>query len=95
MIQEMTDRIASVLPGITGLEADAVCAAITRPPKPEMGDLAFPCFQLAKVRGKAPQVIAAELVPEAAAALAGSGIIVESTGPYLNFRFDRKRLPPG
>ncbi|HPH01570.1 MAG TPA: arginine--tRNA ligase [Spirochaetota bacterium] len=95
MILEMIDRIASVLPGITSLGEDAVRSAITRPPKPEMGDLAFPCFPLAKVRGKAPQVIAAELVPEAAAALAGSGIIVESAGPYLNFRFDRKKVAAG
>lgn len=95
MIQEMTDLIVQVLPALTGLDAEAVRAAITRPPKPDMGDLAFPCFPLAKVRGKAPQVIANELLPEVAAALAKDTVIVESAGPYLNFRFDRKKIAAG
>ena len=31
------------------------------PPKQEMGDFAFPCFQMAKVFRKAPNMIAEEL----------------------------------
>ena len=92
MIQEMNERILGVLPNIIGLAPDLVRAALTRPPKPEMGDLAFPCFPLAKTRGKAPQAIAIDLMPEVASALADAGILVEATGPYLNFRFDRKKV---
>ena len=53
------------------------------PQKPELGDVAFPCFQLAKVLRQAPPRIAAQL----AETLAVSDPIarVEATGPYLNF----------
>lgn len=58
-----------------------------RPPRPEMGDLAFPCFPLAKALKKAPPAIAGEI----AAAIVPSGLIAsaEAVGPYVNFRFDR------
>jgi arginyl-tRNA synthetase len=61
-------------------------ALLTRPPKVEMGDLAFPCFPLAKIRRAAPPAIAAEL----AAGIPAEGPIarVAATGPYLNFYAD-------
>ncbi len=34
---------------------------LEQPPKPELGDFAFPCFRLAKVLRKAPQMIASEI----------------------------------
>ena len=43
------------------LELENIEKLIEIPPKPEMGDFAFPCFQLAKVMRKAPNMIAAEL----------------------------------
>ena len=39
----------------------AVEELLTTPPRPEMGDLAFPCFPLAKRLRQAPPAIAAEL----------------------------------
>lgn len=42
-------------------------------------------FALAKKRRKSPVVIAGELAAELKERLAPSGIIVESTGPYINF----------
>ena len=61
-------------------------ALLTAPPKVEMGDLAFPCFPLAKVRRMAPPQIAAEL----AAAIEPGGAIreVKALGPYVNFFAD-------
>lgn len=66
--------------------------ALTQPPKPEMGDLAFPCFPLAKILGRKPNEIAAELTSIVAAPLdaaAQAGQIprvdrVQAVGPYLN-----------
>lgn len=79
-----------------GYAAGPEVPGVTRPPKPEMGDLAFPCFPLAKVLRKAPPQIAGELIPAAQARLdqaAAAGEIpavasVEAVGPYLNLRFD-------
>ncbi|MDP6539367.1 MAG: arginine--tRNA ligase [Planctomycetota bacterium] len=55
-----------------------------------LGDLAFPCFALAKTLRKAPPAIAAEL----AAAVEGEleGIDAAATGPYVNFTIERALL---
>ncbi|HCW04134.1 MAG TPA: arginine--tRNA ligase, partial [Clostridium sp.] len=56
------------------------------PPKQEMGDFAFPCFQMAKVFRKAPNMIAEEL--KSKINIEGFEKI-ESMGPYLNFFVDK------
>ncbi len=43
------------------LQLDFIEGLIEIPPRPEMGDYAFPCFQLAKALKKAPNIIAQEL----------------------------------
>jgi arginyl-tRNA synthetase len=74
--------IVAALSEGTNLTVDEVAGLLAPPPKPELGDLAFPCFRLAKALRKAPAQIAADL----AATLAGDGIIAttRATGPYLN-----------
>lgn len=61
---------------------------LEKPPQPDMGDVAFPCFTFAKTFKKAPQAIAIELVEK----LEPSGLVgkIEAAGPYVNFHFDRK-----
>lgn len=54
------------------------------PPKPELGDFAFPCFTVAKELRKAPPMIAQDLASE----LKIEGIRVTATGPYVNFFID-------
>ncbi len=53
------------------------------PPQKEMGDLAFPCFRLAKERGKNPAELAKEIVSQMGI---GDRYIAraEATGPYVN-----------
>jgi len=70
-----------------------VAAQLNPPPQVEMGDLAFPCFPLAKVRRAAPPKIAAEL----AAAIRSGGAIarVEAQGPYVNFFADPAAMLAG
>lgn len=68
------------------LELGVIEGLIEIPPKPEMGDYAFPCFQLAKSFRKAPNMISAELKTK----INGEGFEkVEALGPYLNFFMDK------
>ena len=54
------------------------------------GDLAFPCFRLAKERKAPPPKVAGELANTLSQSL--KDVEVLATGPYLNFRIDRVRL---
>ncbi len=87
-MEEFADQIRRALAERAGLALDDV--RLEQPRDPRHGDLAFPCFPLAKRLRKAPPAIAAELAPELAAALPGIG--VEALGPYLNFRLERAAL---
>jgi arginyl-tRNA synthetase len=64
--------------------------AIESPPDGKMGDLAVPCFPLAKLLRKSPQAIAADLV----SFIPPAGLIskVETSGAYVNFFMDREKL---
>lgn len=63
---------------------------IELPRDPSLGDLAFPCFALAKNLKKAPAAIAAELAAKLSSTL--HGVATAASGPYLNFKIDRTRL---
>ncbi len=65
------------------LTADEISALIEIPPKPELGDFAFPCFSLAKAMHKAPQMIASDLK----VAIGEVDYIedIKVQGAYLNF----------
>jgi arginyl-tRNA synthetase len=73
----------------TGLPADAVAGQIGRPPKPEMGDYAFPCFAYAKASKLAPPAAAGNVVEQlkADAALAPLAEKIDNAGAFLNIRF--------
>ncbi len=68
---------------IEGLTAEDITGLIEIPPKPEMGDFAFPCFRLAKTMRKAPQMIASDIKT----AIGEVDFIekIEVQGAYLNF----------
>lgn len=55
-----------------------------------MGDVAFPCFSMAKGLKRNPAELAAELAPK----IAPEGLIarVEAKGPYVNFFLDTPKL---
>ncbi|MCA9716719.1 MAG: arginine--tRNA ligase, partial [Myxococcales bacterium] len=76
----------AALPEAAGLSEDDAAGLLERPPTPDMGDFAFPCFRLARTLRKGPPVIAAEL---ARALTEGGDPLVESAaalGPYVNIR---------
>nr|WP_188593316.1 arginine--tRNA ligase [Paenibacillus silvae] len=80
----MKQAAARIAP-LTGLAQEDVLKLMEVPPQEAMGDVAFPCFILAKTLKKAPAVIASDI----AAALQAEGLDTEAAGPYVNIRFDR------
>ncbi len=81
------EHIIDKLQELTGLEREVIAKAVETPPDEKLGDLAFPCFPLAKVMRKAPPVIAQELAEQ----LSADEYIerVDAVGGYLNFFYDR------
>lgn len=79
-------NIADKLKEHIDMELETIEKLIEIPPKPEMGDYAFPCFQLAKTFRKAPNMIAEELSEK----INKEGFEkVEALGPYVNFFMDK------
>ncbi len=87
-MKTFTDAIRRAIADATGLAAADV--KLEAPRDAAMGDLAFPCFQVAKAARKPPPVVASELARSLPAEL--SGISVVATGPYVNFSIDRSDL---
>lgn len=81
-------EVAKKISTAVDMELDKVLDLIEIPPQSNMGDYAFPCFQLAKTMRKAPNMIAAEF----AGKFSGDGIIekAEQAGGYLNFFVNKK-----
>lgn len=80
----MKTKIAElILKNVNGLNMDEVMGLIEIPPKPEMGDFAFPCFRLAKTMKKAPQIIASDIKD----AIGDVDFLdeIQVLGAYLNF----------
>src|SRR5690606_4885696 len=86
LAQEVAKLLAPLIPEAAGLDVDAVAALLAPPPKPELGEFAFPCFRLAKPLRSAPPKIAAELAEQLRSL--DNPLIAEATpaGPYLNLR---------
>lgn len=79
-------KVAELIKTEVDMDLKTIEKLIEIPPKPEMGDFAFPCFQLAKTFRKAPNMIAEELKEK----LDKEGFEkIESLGPYLNFFVDK------
>ncbi|HYF84287.1 MAG TPA: arginine--tRNA ligase [Clostridia bacterium] len=76
-------EIAKKISELAGMELDKVIGLIEIPPQGNLGDYAFPCFQLAKVMRKSPNMIAAELSGK----VQPDSIVdrAEAAGGYLNF----------
>lgn len=81
-------EIAKKISRLVDMEFDKVMELIEIPPQPNMGDYAFPCFQLAKVMRKSPNMIAAEFSGKVQA----DSIVekAEAAGGYLNFFINKK-----
>ena len=85
----MKAQIIDIIAKAANLDTETVSNLIEIPPKADMGDYAFPCFQLAKTLRKAPPMIAADI----AEAIGESEIIdkLEVKGAYLNFFLKKEK----
>ena len=59
------------------------------PKNVELGDVAFPCFTLAKIYKKSPQLIAAELAMQVKGALIAK---TEAVGGYVNIFYNQQTV---
>lgn len=81
MKEQLAEVIAKNVEGLTGGD---ILGLLEVPPKPELGDYAFPCFRLAKTMHKAPNLIAEDLKN----AISGSLDFIDEIkvqGAYCNF----------
>jgi arginyl-tRNA synthetase len=94
--QKLRERIRSAAKEIFGVEVQQLAAEA--PPRPELGDLAFPvCFELAKLikqatgEKQAPRAIAEKLKPRLEEFDEVERVEIAGAG-YINVFFDRARL---
>ncbi len=73
------EEISKYLNGAISL--DGIIGLLEKPKFDGQGDLAFPCFSLAKIQGKAPHIIAGELAEQITHPVFEK---VVAAGPYLN-----------
>lgn len=79
----------SIATQLTDLSVEDIYALLEVPKYAEMGDIAFPCFTLAKVLRKAPQQIAQDL----AGTLQNDYFEkVEAVGPYVNVFLSKDKI---
>lgn len=84
--------LAKAIKPYAEMDEETILNCLEAPPKMELGDAAFPCFNLAKTWHKAPQMIAADLASKLQANLPEFISEIKVQGPYLNFFFDRKHF---
>ena len=86
-MQKIKEQLAELLKK-AGFDVSA--SDFVLPPDIKMGDLALPCFNLAKKMKKAPGEVGAEILLW----ISHPGIVerAEIVGPYVNFTFKRKWL---
>lgn len=88
--------LAQVVSGIEGVSLSAadIEKLLETPKDSNHGDIAFPCFQLARALKKAPPAIAADLVAKLTPILDGEKEIqkVVAIGPYINFILNKASL---
>ena len=79
--------IALITDSIKELDRETVSRILEIPPQEDMGDFAFPCFQLAKIFRKAPTIIAQEVAEK----IKKTDFVSKTAamGPYVNFFIDR------
>jgi arginyl-tRNA synthetase len=75
------------------LDSPILPTELETPPDPKLGDIAFPCFKLAKLFRKGPPQVSAQLVADLKAKGAvPEGLSVAQVGPYVNFTVDAAQV---
>lgn len=86
----MKEQVIELIATAADLDRETVAGILEIPPRADMGDYAFPCFQLAKSLHKAPPLIAADIAEN----INKTEIIdkLEVKGAYLNFFLKKEML---
>ena len=84
--EKLVEWLAENLP----LEREQVSELLQTPPSDEMGDYAFPCFDLASQMRKAPAAIASDISQKFRPSEDLTG--AEAVGPYVNFSVNRQAM---
>lgn len=86
----MKEQVIELIATAADLDKETVAGILEIPPRADMGDYAFPCFQLAKSLHKAPPLIAADIAEK----INKTEIIdkLEVKGAYLNFFLKKDML---
>jgi len=87
MFKEAKKEILKILK-----EIDVNDVTIEEPPDPSLGDLAFPCFSLAKELKKSPGEVSKEIAQKIKIPRDSLIRKVEVAGPYLNFFLDNEKF---
>lgn len=82
-------KIAEEIKSKVDMELEVIEKLIEIPPQTEMGDYAFPCFQLAKIFRRDPNIIAKELKNKLNQDCFEK---VENLGAYVNFFIDKSEF---
>lgn len=88
---DFKNEVVKIISGLDEkLDEKEIMSLIEVPPSYEMGDYAFPCFKLAKIFRKAPNLIAEEISNK----IQENSYFekIENAGPYVNFFIDRAVL---
>ena len=81
---------ADILSRVLAEPAENLLSQLIKPPKPEMGDIGFPCFNIAKTRHQDPKAVASTLASQIVIKEPFSSC--KAIGPYLNFVISTKSL---
>lgn len=89
----MKSKLIDILAdNLTELTKEEIAEALEVPKKADMGDYAFPCFRLAKIYRKAPNLIAQDLKEKIDAGSYDIFSKIENVGGYINFFFDKEQF---
>jgi len=77
---------------LKSLNLENVKKLLETPPQPDFGDLAFPCFELAKKEKRSPKEIAEEIAKKIKITKDSLLSKVKAKAAYVNFFFDWEKI---
>lgn len=92
MLNTFKFQFAQLLSQYLPLSSDQIVEMVVLAPENVAGDLAFPCFQLAKTLGKAPHLIAQDFKTQVEGQDLGVFSEIFAVGPYINASFAPQKL---
>ena len=84
------EKVAKILAEHVGLAEQAIIDLLEQPPDASLGDIAFPCFVLAKQQKKSPHEVARAIATQVT--LIDEVVSVKAVGAYLNFFADKENM---